>query len=255
MFTDVQLGLALDAMVREIDVPPVPLLEIRRKISQVRAPSRYAARFYVTAIAATAAAVLIAALPSVAPSFVQNVEAHVEAILRWTPPSTLPRSVWSALRSKTRTLTEAQSRVPFTVVPPVGLPSDVVSAQIQTTPTGIYSKKTHSWRVGSPTVTFSYRRADGGSFALLASQFDPQDGPPSKYIFEDKGQAPDGREILVRHDVFVWRNGSQVMEVHSDEGLTVREIESIRASMRGVPIPGVWPPAHSTSNKLYRLNP
>jgi hypothetical protein len=39
---------------------------------------------------------------------------------------------------------------------------------------------------------------------------DAREGSPFKYIFEDRGER-DGREVLVRHENFEWRNGEQSM--------------------------------------------
>ncbi|MEO6835635.1 MAG: hypothetical protein ABI231_06990, partial [Candidatus Tumulicola sp.] len=168
-----------------------------------------------------------------------------------------PASLKSSLKSQTVTLATAQSRVRFTIVPPAGLPKDVVSEKIVTTPTGVFSKATHAWRVGSPALTFTYRRAGGNTFVLLADRYDPQDGLPPKYMFEALDPAPDGRPVLVKHEHFAWRNGSQVMSVNAGEGLSAAEIGSIRLAMHGVALlrRELHAPSSGTSGKLYRLNP
>lgn len=76
------------------------------------------------------------------------------------------------------------------------VPADV---DIRTTPTGVYSKETHAWRVGPPEVTFVYRRAGGREFVLIADRYDPHGEQPPKYMFEAKNPTADGRPVLVKH--------------------------------------------------------
>jgi hypothetical protein len=237
-------------MLDRIDVPPVALVAIHDRMARTprREPRRGAFYFAVAA----AAIVLFIALPVVSTGLTQNIEAQIEAILRWKPPPPAPASVDSAMRSRYGTLAQAQARVGFTIVPPAGLPKDVVSNAIATTPTGIYSRPTHSWSVGSPVVWFVYRRRGGGSFTLRADHFDPREGAPSKYVFLDEG-VRNGHEVLERYATFSWRNDDQVMSATAGEGLTVAEIEHIRAAMGGTPIPGVWPPQNGGIEKKYRL--
>lgn len=237
MFTDARITAALQTMVHGIDAPTVPLSEIQRKISQPQPVQRHSSRYSIIGTAAAAAALLVVAFPSIAPGFVQSVEARIAAVLQWQPPPPPPQWLTSAMSSQTATLATAQSRVPFKIVPPAGLPADIVSAKILTTSTVLYSKATHSWRKGTPDVAFTYRRADGRSFTLLADQFDPQAGPPPKYMFQDMGPAPDGRPVLVKHEHFAWRNGNQVMTVSEDDNISAREIEGIRVAMGGVALP------------------
>jgi len=253
MFTDARISAALETMVHGIDVPPVPLLEIQRKVSREQAAPRYISRYLMLAAGAAAAAVLVVALPSIAPGFVQTVEERIAGVLQWQPPPPAPRLLTSAM-SKSATLATAQSRVPFTIVPPAGLPNDIVSAKISTTPSAIYTKTTRSWRAGSPEVTFTYHRADGRSFFLMADRFDPQTGPAPKYIFEDKGQAPDGHAMLVKHQHFAWRNGNQVMTATEGAGLSAPEIEAIRVAMRGVALPRAETRAQLGSGTLVKLH-
>ncbi|HEY6450916.1 MAG TPA: hypothetical protein VIX60_09590 [Candidatus Cybelea sp.] len=253
MFTDARIAAALDTMLAGIETPPVPLAQIRQKLARTQPTPRFGSRFYAAAVGAAAAALLMFALPSVAPGFTQTIEAEIEAIVRWKPPPPPPKSVESAMRSQTGTLAAAQSRVSFKIVPPTGLPRNVVSEKIVTTPTGVYSKTTHSWSVGSPAVTFIYRRADGRTFMLLADRFDPRQGPPSKYMFEGMDRIQNGRELIVRHENFTWRNGDQSMSAVAGEGISASEIAGVRHAMGGIAVPGTWPPRDGTVEKRYRI--
>jgi hypothetical protein len=254
MFTDARIRVAMAAMIESIDVPPVSMSRIQRKIAEPQTAAPQTSLSLQLALAAAAAvAVVVLAFPSVSLGVVQSVEAQIISTLRWTPPPPAPRSVESALRTQAGSLAVAQSRVRFTIVPPAGLPKDVTSVKITTTPTGLYTKATNSWRVGAPFVGFTYDRSGRRSFTIIASALDSQDGPPSKYMFEDKGQASDGHEILVRHSRFAWRTGNQIMTAIEGEGVSAAEIVAIRDAMGGVPIPGVWPPDHSGTARQYSL--
>jgi hypothetical protein len=101
-------------------------------------------------------------------------------------------------------------------------------------------------------VWFIYRRPGDRTFSLSAERVDPRDGPPSKYIFEDRG-VRNGHIVVLRHDKFTWRNGEQVMTAVADEGISAAEIAQIRDAMNGTEIPGVWPPQHGSIEKMYRL--
>jgi hypothetical protein len=256
MFSDTRISAALDAMLPRIDAPPVPLSGILRRAAQPQTDPQRGRRYEGLAIAA-AVALTIVALPAVAPGFVQSVEAQVAQILQWQPPPAAPAHVVSAMKSQTVTLATAASMVAFAIVPPAGLPSDVRRVNISTIPIAVYSKITHAWRAGSPAIAFNYRRADGRSFSLMADKIDPKAGPPSRYMFSDEGTAPDGREILVRHEHFAWRNGSQIMTV-TDEGISAREIEAIRVAMRGTAVTRADTRAELNSGtevKRYQLAP
>jgi hypothetical protein len=250
MYTDARLVTALERMLREIEPPPVPYAQIRERIAQRQRPRSHWSLY--AAAGAAAAAMFVLSLPAVAPGLTQSIEAQIEAVLHWTPPPPAPSSVESAMRSHIGDLAAAQARVDFTIVPPTGLPKDVISERVATTPTGVYSKITDSWSVGSPCVWFVYRRSDGRSFMLLADRFDSRTGPPSRYIFEDRGER-DGREVLVRHERYVWRNGDQVMSAVADEGISAPAIQAIRSAMGGIVEKVVWPPQSGTIEKQYRM--
>ncbi|MBC5829051.1 MAG: hypothetical protein GIW98_02530 [Candidatus Eremiobacteraeota bacterium] len=171
MFADRQMSAALETMVQGIDVPPVALSAIQQKISRRKPALRHTTSQGRLALAAAAViAVIVVAFPSNSLGVVQTIEARYRAALQamggLTPPPA-PKSLVSSLSSQNASLPTAQSRVPFKIVPPAGLPNDIVSAKIQTTPSGVYSKITHSWRVGPTEVTFSYHRAGSRSFLLV----------------------------------------------------------------------------------------
>ncbi len=251
MFTDARIAAALDIMLGGIEPPAVPLAQIRQKMAQSRPALRPASRFYVPA--AVTAALLVLSLRAVAPGFTQTIEAEIEAIVHWKPPPPPPKTVASAMHPQTGSLAAAQARVSFKIVPPAGLPRDVVSEKILTTPIGVYSKIARSWSVGSPAVAFVYRRADGRTFSLMANRFDSHEGPPSKYVFEDTDRLRDGREVTVRRESFTWRNGNQSINAVAGEGISASEIARIRDAMLGIAVPGTWPPRDGTIVKQYRI--
>jgi hypothetical protein len=259
MFTDARISSGLDAMIRAIAAPPVPLAEIQRKLSLLpllARPEPHYARLALGAAAAIAAAVI--ALPTISPAFVQTIGEQYRAALQalgGIAPSPAPAAFVSGLLPKAATLAMAQSRVRFTIVAPDGLPKDIISAKIWTTPTGVYSKASHSWSVGPPAVTFSYQRAKGRSFQMLADRFDPRGEMVGKYMFEAQDPGPDGRPVLVKHERFAWRNGDQIMTAVATEDISPAEIDAIRVAMHGVSLPRreLHAPNPGTSRTLYRI--
>ncbi len=127
--------------------------------------------------------------------------------------------------------------------PAVRAPGRRRSLRVWTGPTQIYTKATRVWKTGPAFATFTYRRLDGRSFSILATEFDPQTGTPSKYMFESQ-DLPGGRTALIRHEQFTWRNGDQVTSIVEGDDISASEIESIRRAMNGVPIEGVYPSRH-----------
>lgn len=259
MFTDARISAALESMVQGIDSPPVPLLEIQRRIGQQQPSPEHSSHYTRVVIAAVAAITLtVITLRSISPAFVQTIEARYRAALQamgGVAPPPAPKSLLSALSPQSTSFATAQSRVPFKIVSPVGLPKDVMSAKISTTPTGVYSKRTHSWSVGQAEVTFTYQRTGGRWFTLMAERFDPQAELPTKFIFEAKPPTSVGQPVIVKHQHFLWRNGDQVMSAVEDDGLSVPEIEKIETTMHGVPLllGGAHTPRSGSVLKLYRL--
>lgn len=240
MPTDVRIKTAVETMMHAIGAPSVPLAAIRTKmpkaalhLEQPRPRGRFAAA------AAVAAAVVLSVLPLVSPAVMQGLEVRYRAALRalgGIAPPPAPKTLISRLESQTVTLAQAQSRVSFTIVPPSGLPKDVVSSKIVVTPTGILNTRTHSWSVGPAEVTFRYRRANGAEFALIADRYDARGERPGKYLFETGGVGPNGHPILIKHRQFAWRNGDQQMLATQGRELRTPEILAIQSAMRGTPV-------------------
>lgn len=239
MSADTRLTLAFEAILHGIEVPPVRLEDIQQKISISHSAAKRPklVRF---AVATAAVAVFAVTIPSISPALIQGIEARYRnalLALGGMAPPRAPQSLLSKLIPKGATLATAQSRVTFTIVPPAGLPSDILSSVIQTIPIGIYSTKTHSWRAGPPEVTFAYRRTGGREFALIAERYEPNGELPSKYMFEAEGPTADGRPVLVRHEHFAWRNGDQIMTATEGSDISSSEIRAIQSAMHGVAVP------------------
>jgi hypothetical protein len=245
----------LTTMLEDINPPPVPLLAILEKAALSSESKRTTASRgqFAAAAAAIIGAIAIGA-PLVAPSVVMSIEARIAQVLQWTPPPVPPpRWLTSRLRWQSATLASARARVPFTVVPPAGLPRDVTAVSIATAPSGVYDKLTRSWELGSQAIAFTYQRSGNRSFTLLADRFDPRTGPPSQYMYEYTGRVHDGLPVLVRHDEFTWRNGDQVMTAIDGAGITADEIRAIQNVMHGVPVAVARTRAERDSGEIDKL--
>lgn len=251
MYDNARISDAFASLLGHTAAPPAPMARICERLASPQPVPR--SRGWMLGLAAAAAAALALTLPRVAPALTDAIEAQIHQILQWKPPPPAPRRVWSAMRPKPMSLAEAQARVDFTILPPAGLPRDVASESIAATAPGLYSKTTRSWSVGNPIVMFTYRREGGRSFMLTATRYDARSGPPSKYVFEDMDRKENGREVILRRDVFTWRNGDQSMSVVADEGITNEEAVAIRTAMNGVPVAAVWPRPERGAVEQYRL--
>ena len=138
-------------------------------------------------------------------------------VIGWTPPAGDPKS--SVRGTAQADAAAAQAYLDFALVPPSGLPADVVATKIWTIPTQIYTKATHVWETGPAFALFTYRRAGGRSFSILADRFDPRTGTPSKYMFLSQ-DLPGGRTALTRYEKFIWRNGDQVTSIVAGDGIS-----------------------------------
>ena len=263
MYTEERMRAAVETLMREIDAPPVRLAEIKLEIARSQPNVRQNSRFLRLAVAtACVVAGILVVWSSYSLGFVQAIKddinrVHLRAMGGWAPPP-MPDSLRQAVlkqswSSPNRTLTTAQALVPFTIVPPAGLPRDVVSAKIRAAPTWVYSVESRSWAIGPKIVWFIYHRTRGRSFELLADQFDPKAGPSSKYIVEVQDPGPNGRPVYIKHRHFEWRDGDQVMSAVDGSGISVSEIEAIRSAMHGVALPESWPwaPEPGTAQKAY----
>ena len=253
MITDAQIRDGITSMLQRFEAPAVPLDDIYRRMSASRITQPDRRPFVIGAAAAGALAVAIA-LPVASPGVVQTLEAKIAAILHWSPPTERPSaSVYQAMKPQTVSLSEARARVHFTLVVPGGLPADAIGPTIQAAPTGVFSRATHTWSIGPSVVMFTYKRADGRTFALSAAWASSQTSPPSKYTFEDRGVDKAGNPILVKHERFVWRNGDQVMTAIAGHGITPAEIAAIQSAMHGMPMPTVWPPRHGADETITMI--
>jgi hypothetical protein len=235
MFDNAALRERLHAMIAAIEIPAVPtgtiLMHAWRPEASV--PPGKEGRVARVAIAASVAfALMLAAVPVVAPSVVETIQARIARLMLWSPPPPASKSIAAAMVPRVVSLELAQTLVHFHIVPPIGLPRDVVSSKIVATPTAVYSKTAREWHVGAPSVAFSYRRSDGREFSLLVDAYDPRTGAPPKYIYNSDEIGPDG--LPKRYDNFAWRNGGQYTSAIAGSGLSAKEIEAIRLAMRGI---------------------
>jgi hypothetical protein len=258
MSAEARIATALDSTIRGIAAPPISLDAIHRKAARPQRAARDTSSLLRFAIAAAALLAIGAiAFPSTSSALMQNIEARYRAALHALggvagPP--VPKRILSSLQAQSTvaTLQAARARVRFTLVPPVGLPRDVVATTIHTAPAGTYAKATRAWTVGPTDVTFSYRRSDGRTFELRAERYDPKAAPVGKYMFEALDPAADGTPRIVRHRRLAWRNGDQAMTAIS-LGIGVGEIESIRRAMHGVALPqrDARVPASGSTSTVY----
>lgn len=257
MFADARIKSAVETIVTSVDVPPMQWHAIAARIAQPQPVERRASHVLRAAVAAAAClAVVFVAFPASSLGLVRIVVSSYQDVLKvigWTPPAGAPKS--SVRGTAQADAAGARKYLDFALVPPSGLPADVVSTKIWTIPTQIYTKATHVWETGPAFALFTYRRAGGRSFSILADRFDARTGTPSKYMFLSQ-DLPGGRTALTRYEKFIWRNGDQVTSIIEGDGISASEIAAIRQSMNGVPIEGVFPSRHDgTIVKRYLAPP
>ncbi|MBV8245138.1 MAG: hypothetical protein JOZ38_04380 [Candidatus Eremiobacteraeota bacterium] len=251
MLADARISTLLRTTIAAIDVPPAPVQEIRAKMR--REPLRPARGRYVAVAAAAAVALAIVAFPRESFGVVESMEAKIAQILHWVPPPPPPKSVTDKMVTREVSLSEAQARAGFTVVSPAGLPPDVVRQTISMAPTGVYDTQARAWRSGPPAVGFQYWRRDGRSFVLLAHRADPHEPAPSKFVYEDMGGP--GKLVLIKRELFVWRNGNQTMQIAAGDAISAREIVAIRTAMHGTAVATVDTPraSRSKTDVMYKI--
>ena len=251
MLTDKQAAETLDRLITNIRIPRLPLAAIHEQLK--RTPTLVVSHARPTFRRAYAGAAIVAGIAVVlfSHSLVQGVEqavdryrAALEAVGGYAPPKPPEKLLQTMLTEAGSapyvTAAKARSRVGFALLPPTGLPRDITKVALRVLPTLIYDPALHAWQVGPHAVWFGYDRAGGRSFQILTSQFDSRNAPPGKYMFETTEPAS-GRVLLIKHDIFEWRNGSQVTQAIDGPGISASEIIAIRQSMYGEPIPGRWP--------------
>ena len=250
MLADADIRVALDAMMNAFEVPQVSLHAIARRVATPRTQRRNVPPALRAVLAAVAALVVVVTIsPTRTVGWITSAGERIAQVLRWTPPPPPPKALVPSIVAHTGNLAQIQARVSFRIVPPSGLPSDVVRERLWTTPTLVYSKVTRKWSKGEPEVWFGFDRSRGRSFALAAQRFDPRFGPPPAFMFEDDST---GGRMLVKHRNFAWRNGAQLMTVNEDPSLGASEIEAIRTAMGGVPIRGAATARELNEGKLIR---
>ena len=122
MSADARISTALDAMIRGIVAPPVPLDAIHRKARSAPAKRAPLPLLRVALAAAALLAIAIIAFPSASSALIQGIEARYRAALQALggaagPP--VPRTIIASLQSQSTaaTLQTARSRVQFALVP------------------------------------------------------------------------------------------------------------------------------------------
>jgi hypothetical protein len=249
-----RIARVLESMLSAIDSPPSPTRAIldRAAAALPAEPRRIRPYARFALVAAATIALVFAIFPKTSVALIERivVDSYAAAyrVIGWTPPPNPPKALDKAAESEQVSLAAAQTRVPFRIVPPAGLPSDAVLTGIHTMPVLSYDEAKHVWSKDSPTLAFEYRRADGRAFQLVAEKDDPRTGAPPRSIFEAE-DLPGGKVALTRRAHYAWTNGDQMISVNAN-GITVAEIKAICAAMNGQP---VHHNARETVTKRYSL--
>jgi hypothetical protein len=250
MFDDARVHDRVRSSLMEAPVPPVDLVAIRRRMDVRR--NVPPARFRGARVAAAATAAVIVALMFMtarAPALVQDLRERYVAALhaagfgpRISEP--VPAAIRRVAAPARVPLAEAQRRANFTVVPPAGLPRDVVSRTVFTSPLAVWSKQRNAWSTDGVQVTFAYVRGDGRAFDIIAHRYSARGAPAARYIYDADAVPRDGKpNRRNRQEQFVWRNGDQTLQVVASAAIAADEIDRIRAAMHGVPLPRYDGPA------------
>ena len=224
-------------------VPPIDLIAIRRRMHARR--DRPSGRLLRARFALASAAVIIAGLLLTArsPALMQSIQERYVAALHATGvgpriPKALPEEIRSVVTPSQVSLAEAKQRANFVLVPPIGLPRDIVSQRVFAAPLAVWSKQKNAWSADGVQVTFAYARKDGRAFNVIADRYSPLSLPAPRYIYNaddvPRTARPNPRD---RAENFVWRNGDQVLHVVASAAISAPEIDQIRAAMHGIPLP------------------
>ena len=243
MFDDARAHREVRSSLMNAAVPPIDLVAIRRRMNArlERAPGRTRqARFAVASAAVIIAGLLLTAA---APALVQSIEERYVAALHAVGigpriPQALPQAMRMVSRPSEVSLATAKRRANFTLVPPTGLPHDLVNRKIFAAPLAVWSKESNAWNADGVQVTFSYVRADGRTFNAIADRYSAASLPAPRYVYDADDVPRDGKPTLAnRRENFVWRNGDQALHVVTSAGINASEIDRIRKTMNGVPLP------------------
>jgi len=260
MFDDARVHTEVRSSLMKAAIPPIDLVAIRRRMSSRR--EGLPGRLLRTRIAVASAAAIVAALLLTAgsPALVQGIrEGYVAALHAAGIGPRIPKLVPEAIRNVTApvhvSLDRARRQANFTVVPPAGLPHDVVSRTIFISPLAVWSKQRNAWSVDGLQVTFAYVRAHGRTFNIIANRYSALSLPASRYIYDADDIPAGGKPSLRdRKEQFVWRNGDQTLRAVTSAAISAREIDRIRTAMRGIPLPRYDGPARkSAENRVERF--
>lgn len=243
MFDDARAHAEIRSSLMNAAVPPIDLHAIRRRMHAQR--ERPAGRLLRVRLVVASAAVIVAGLFLTArsPALVQSIEERYAAALHAAGigpsiPKPLPEGIRSVIKPSQVSLAEAKQRANFTVVPPAGLPPDIVSRKILAAPLAVWSRQRNAWSADGVQVTFTYIRSGGRTFNIVAARYAAPSVPAPRYIYDADDVPRDGKPNLTnRKENFVWRNGDQALHVVTSAAISAREIDHIRTEMHGVPLP------------------
>lgn len=243
MFDDARARAQVESTLMNATVPPIDLDAIRRRMS-ARNTAR-PGRLLRTRIAVASAAAVVAGafLTATSPALVQTVRERYVAALHAAGigpaiQKPLPEAIRSVSAPSRVSLARARRQANFTVVPPLALPSDVVSSTIFTSPLAVWSKQRNAWSVDGVAVTFAYVRADGRTFDVVATRYSALSLPVSRYIYDADDVPSGGKPSQAnRKEQFAWRNGDQTLRAVTSPAIGASEIDRIRAAMHGIPLP------------------
>ena len=242
MFDDARVHAEIRSSLMNAAIPPVDLAAIRRRMNARR--ERPAGRRVRLRIAAASAAVLIAGvcLTTASPALMQSIEERYVAALHAAGigpriPTVLPPEVRSVTTPSQVSLATAKQRANFELVPPAGLPHDIVSRKIVAAPLAVWSKQGNAWKADGLQVTFTYVRRDGRAFNIIADRYSALSLPAPRYIYNADDVPHNGTPNLRdRGENVVWRNGDQVLRVVTSAAISAHEIDQIRTAMHGIPL-------------------
>jgi hypothetical protein len=195
-------------------------------------------------VTASAAAIIAGLfLTTASPALVQSIEERYVAALHAAGigpriQTALPRDVRRVINPSEVSLATAKQRANFVLVPPIGLPHDIVSRRIFAAPLAVWSKQANAWSTEGLQVTFAYVRRDGRAFDIIADRYSALSVPAPRYIYDVDDVPPNDKpNRRDRRENYVWRNGDQAVHAVTSAAISAQEIDQIRAAMHGIPVP------------------